>query len=174
MTGRVLVTTHPFGEIDRDPVELLETAGIPYTLNPARRRLREEELAGMIAPYEAMIAGTEPITETVIQNASKLRLIARVGIGLDSVDLAAARARGIQVTYTPSAPSPAVAELAIGQMLALLRHTATSDREIRRRRLASTHWSQAGIVDRGHHRCRKNRQAGPAATAGMESASPRQ
>jgi len=132
MTGRVLVTTHPFGEIDRDPVELLETAGIPYTLNPARRRLREEELAGMIAPYEAMIAGTEPITETVIQNASKLRLIARVGIGLDSVDLAAARARGIQVTYTPSAPSPAVAELAIGQMLALLRHTATSDREIRR------------------------------------------
>ena len=132
MTGRVLITTHPFGEIDRDPVELLDATGISYTPNPVRRRLREEELAGMIGPYEAMIAGTEPITDAVLRNASKLRLIARVGIGLDSVDLAAARARGIMITYTPSAPSPAVAELAIGQMLALLRHTATSDREIRR------------------------------------------
>jgi D-3-phosphoglycerate dehydrogenase len=131
MAGPVLVTTHPFGEIDRDPIQLLETAGIPFTLNPARRRLKEDELARMIAPYEAMIAGTEPITQGVLRNAPRLRLIARVGIGLDSVDLAAARERGIAVTYTPSAPSPAVAELAIGQILALLRRTATADREIR-------------------------------------------
>jgi D-3-phosphoglycerate dehydrogenase len=45
--------------------------------------------------------------------------------------LAAARARSIAVTYTPSAPSPAVAELAIGQMLALLRRTVAADRGIR-------------------------------------------
>ena len=44
MTGRVLVTTHPFGEIDRDPIELLEKQGIPFTLNPVKRRLREQEL----------------------------------------------------------------------------------------------------------------------------------
>lgn len=130
-TGRVLVTTCPFGEIDRDPIELLETERIPFTLNPARRRLREEELAGMIGPYEALIAGTEPITESVLESAPNLRLIARVGIGLDSVALEAARRRGILVTYTPSAPSPAVAELAVGQMLSLLRGTVSVDREIR-------------------------------------------
>lgn len=132
MSGRVLVTTHPFGQIDRDPIALLETEGIPFTLNPARRRLKEEELAGMIGPYEALIAGTEPITEKVLRSAPGLRLIARVGIGLDSVDLLAARARGIAVTYTPSAPSLAVAELAIAQMLALLRKTTVVDSEIRK------------------------------------------
>src|SRR6188508_1626214 len=112
MTGRVLVTTHPFGEIDRDPIELLEKQGIPFTLNPVKRRLREQELAEMIGPYEALIAGTEPITEAVLGRSENLRLIARVGIGLDSVALVTARSRGVAVTYTPSAPSPAVAELA--------------------------------------------------------------
>jgi D-3-phosphoglycerate dehydrogenase len=131
LIGRVLVTTCPFGEIDRDPIQLLETENIPFTPNPFNRRLREEELAEIIAPYEVLIAGTEPITENVLRNATNLRLIARVGIGLDSVALRAARTRGIAVTYTPSAPSPAVAELAIGQMLALLRHTPAANQEIR-------------------------------------------
>src|SRR5262249_4468906 len=58
-------------------------------------------------------------------------LIAHTGIGLDNIPLAAARARGIAVTYTPSAPSPAVAEFAIGQMLALLRGTVNADRGMR-------------------------------------------
>jgi D-3-phosphoglycerate dehydrogenase len=131
-SGRVLVTTHPFGEIDRDPIRLLESEGIPFTLNPLKRRLRESELMEMIGPYEVVIAGTEPITEAVLQRAPQLRLIARVGIGLDSVDLIAARSQGIAVTYTPSAPSPAVAELAIAQMLAALRHTFAADRDIRK------------------------------------------
>ena len=132
-TGRVLVTTHPFGEIDHDPIDLLKTEGIPFDLNPAKRRLRELELAELIGPYNALIAGTEPITPLVLEKAANLSLIARVGIGLDSVALGAARARGIAVTYTPSAPSPAVAELTVGQMLALLRRTFPVDNEIRRR-----------------------------------------
>lgn len=131
MTARVLVTTCPFGEIDRDPIQLLEAENIPFTPNPFNRRLREEELAELIGPYEALIAGTEPITEAVLQRAPNLRLIARVGIGLDSVALRAAQARGIAVTYTPAAPSPAVAELAVAQMLALLRYTPIANREIR-------------------------------------------
>jgi D-3-phosphoglycerate dehydrogenase / 2-oxoglutarate reductase len=130
-SGRVLVTTCPFGEIDRDPVQLLETENIVFTPNPFHRRLREEELAEIIEPYEALIAGTEPITERVLERATNLRLIARVGIGLDSVALRAAKVRGIAVTYTPAAPSPAVAELTVAQMLALLRQTPSADREIR-------------------------------------------
>src|SRR4030095_16676458 len=131
MTGRVLITTSPFGERDATALELLKKAGIAYTLNPFGRRLREEELAELIEPYEVMIAGTEPITASVLDRAPNLRLIAHTGIGLDNIPLALARARGIAVTYTPSAPSPAVAELTIGQMLALLRYTATADRGMR-------------------------------------------
>src|SRR5207247_4750905 len=60
--------------------------------------------------------------------APSLRLIARVGIGLDYVDLEEERKRGIAVTYTPDAPAPAVAELTIGLMIDLLRHISRADR----------------------------------------------
>jgi len=130
-TGRILVTTAPFGEIDPQPIRLLEQHNLPFMMNPLGRRLKEEELAELIEDYEVLIAGTEPITERVLKRASNLRLIARVGIGLDSVALQVAREMGIAVTYTPDAPSAAVAELTIGQMLALLRRTMAADRGMR-------------------------------------------
>src|SRR5215510_12978399 len=131
MTRRILITTSPFGDADPTALRILDKEGIAYTLNPYGRRLQAEELAELIGPYEVLIAGTEPITEAALDRAPNLKLIAHTGIGLDNIPLAAARARGIAVTYTPSAPSPAVAELTIGQMLALLRKTATPDRGMR-------------------------------------------
>lgn len=127
---RVLITTVPFGQ-QRRPLDLLEADGIEYVINPIGRRLKEEELASMAADFGVLIAGTEPITARVMDAAPHLKLISRVGIGLDSVDLAAARARGITVSYTPEAPSPAVAELAVGLMLALLRDIPGADRVMR-------------------------------------------
>lgn len=118
---RVLITTVPFAERNRLPLELLEAAGIEYLINPAGRRLREAELAEMAADFDVLIAGTEPITERVLSAAKRLKLISRVGIGLDSVDLLCAESRGIAVAYTPDAPAPAVAELTVGLMLSLLR-----------------------------------------------------
>ena len=132
MTRRVLITTSPFAEANPAALQLLDKQNIAYTRNPFGRRLREQELAELIAPYEVLIAGTEPITNAVLDRAPNLRLIAHTGIGLDNIPLAAARARGIAVTYTPAAPSPAVAEFTIGQMLVLLRGIAKADRGIRR------------------------------------------
>ena len=114
---KVLITTVPFADKNRLPIELLEGAGIEYLINPIGRKLKEEELAEMVDDFDVLIAGTELITERVMSCASKLKLISRVGIGLDSVDLLAAERRGIQVSYTPDAPAPAVAELTIGLML---------------------------------------------------------
>ena len=127
---RVLITTVPFG-VQRKPLDLLEADGIDYVINPIGRRLKEEELAELAADFGVLIAGTEPITARVMDAAPNLKLISRVGVGLDNVDLAAARARGITVSYTPEAPSPAVAELAVGLMLALLRDIPGADRVMR-------------------------------------------
>jgi D-3-phosphoglycerate dehydrogenase len=118
---KALITTVPFGDKNRLPLELLEAAGIDYLINPLGRRLKELELAEMVADADVLIAGTEPITDLVMGRASRLKLISRVGIGLDSVDLLAAERRGIGVSYTPDAPAPAVAELTFGLMLSLLR-----------------------------------------------------
>ncbi|NPU97283.1 MAG: phosphoglycerate dehydrogenase [Candidatus Omnitrophica bacterium] len=129
---KILVTTVPFGEADPAPLDLLKAAGVSFDLNPFGRRFQEDELAERIGPYHGLIAGTEPITRRVMEQAPNLKHISRVGIGLDSVDLIAARELGIQVSYTPDAPAPAVAELAVGQMLNLLRLIPQADRGMRR------------------------------------------
>lgn len=129
---KALITTVPFGERNRLPLRMLEEAEIEYCINPLGRKLNEDELVEMIVNYDILIAGTEPITSKVISCAPKLKLISRVGIGLDSVDLIAAQERGIQVTYTPDAPAPAVAELTIGLMLSLLRSIHTVNVQMHR------------------------------------------
>ena len=128
---KVLITTVPFGETDPAPLRALEKAGIEYLINPLGRRLQEEDLLEMLVDYDGVIAGTGLISEKVMAAAKKLKFISRVGIGLDSVDLLAARERDIGVSYTPDAPAPAVTELTLGLMLNMLRSAAISNSDIR-------------------------------------------
>lgn len=124
---KALITTVPFGSKNSLPLEMLENAGVEYLINPTGNKLTEEALANMVSDFDIIIAGTEPITEKVMDCASNLKMISRVGIGLDGVDLLAAERRGIQVSYTPDAPAPAVAELTIGLMITLLRSVQLSN-----------------------------------------------
>ena len=128
--NKVLITTVPFGQYDNYPIELLEINNIQYDINPLGRRLKEDELAEMISDYSILIAGTEPITEGVLNKASKLKLISRVGIGLDNINLLVAKENSIIVSYTPDAPAPAVGELTIGLMLSTLRHIHLSNMKV--------------------------------------------
>ena len=127
---KVLITTVPFGDKDRLPLDMLEKKGIEYLINPFNKKITEDQLTDIITDFDAIIAGTEPITEKVMNSASNLKLISRVGIGLDSVDLLAAQIRGIKVSYTPDAPSLAVAELTLGFMLNLLRSVHVSNSQM--------------------------------------------
>jgi len=129
---RALVSTIPFGLRDETPLRLLADAGVEVVINPLGRKFTEQDLVELIADIDVLVAGTEPITEAVLSKASRLKLIVRVGIGLDSVDLGAARERGIVVSYTPDAPSPAVAELTIGLMIDLLRSSHISNLRMRK------------------------------------------
>ena len=114
---KALITTVPFGDKNSLPLELLENAGIEYVINPINMKLTEDQLVEMVSDFDVIIAGTEPITKKVMNNASNLKFISRVGIGLDSVDLLAAKELNIKVSYTPDAPAPAVADLTLGMML---------------------------------------------------------
>jgi D-3-phosphoglycerate dehydrogenase / 2-oxoglutarate reductase len=125
--AKVLITTAPFGANNRFPLDLLENAGVEYLINPHNKKLTENQLSELISDFDVLIAGTEQITEKVMAQAPKLKLISRVGIGLDSIDLISARKRGIKVSYTPDAPAPAVAELALGMILTLLRSVHISN-----------------------------------------------
>jgi D-3-phosphoglycerate dehydrogenase len=101
-------------------------------MNPHGRRLSEDEVAELVATgVIAILAGLEPLTDRVLSNAKSLRVIARCGTGLDSVDLQAASRLGIDVFNTPDAPTQAVAELTIAHMLNSLRHISTTDSNMR-------------------------------------------
>ena len=128
---KVLVTTAPFGELDRTPIQLLDELDCVVDHNPFGRRLTEDELVDLVPECDILIAGTEPITKKVFASAPNLKLISRVGIGLDSVDLQEAKLRQVKVSYTPDAPAPAVAELTLGLMLSLLRRITMSNNGLR-------------------------------------------
>ena len=131
---KALITTIPFGEQNKLPLDLLDASGVDYLINPYNKRLTENELIELIPDIDALIAGTETITRKVIDNAPNLKLISRVGIGLDNVDLIAAKERGIKVSYTPDAPAPAVAELTMGLILNLLRFVHISNSQLHKGR----------------------------------------
>jgi len=109
----------------------LEETGWEMVSNPHGRRLKAGEVGEHLRGADAVIAGTEPYNAETLQTADKLVVISRVGIGLDSVDLAYCRDNGIRVTYTPEAPSDGVAELTVANVLNLLRHIHESDRSVR-------------------------------------------
>jgi D-3-phosphoglycerate dehydrogenase len=128
----ILVTTSSFGSAAQAELAELRRAGYAIVLNPHGRRLGEEEVGALLGPdVVGMIAGVEPLTRRVLAGAKGLRVVSRCGIGLDSVDLAAARELGIEVLNTPDAPSAAVAELTLGLALAALRRIALADRQVR-------------------------------------------
>ena len=128
---RAIVTTVPFGAVDAAPLALLKAAGIELVMNPIGRRLKATEVAEVVAGFPVVIAGTETITAEAMAACRGLKAICRVGIGLDSVDLVAARRLGVAVSYTPDGPSPAVAELAVGLIIDLLRGVGIADRGVR-------------------------------------------
>jgi D-3-phosphoglycerate dehydrogenase / 2-oxoglutarate reductase len=127
---KVLITTVPFGDKNRYPLDLLEENNVEYLVNPINKKLTECELVDMVADFDVIIAGTEPITKKVMDGATNLKMISRVGIGLDSVDLIEAEKKRITVSYTPDAPAPAVSELTIGMMLTLLRSVHVSNSQM--------------------------------------------
>lgn len=127
---KIFVSTYPFGVSDVTPRKILEETGWEIHYNPHKRKLKPEELAEFAKDSDGIIAGTEKINALLAIN-SKLQFISRVGIGLDSVPLYLCRERGVKVSYTPDAVTPAVAELTIGLMIAATRFINRSDREIR-------------------------------------------
>jgi D-3-phosphoglycerate dehydrogenase len=91
-------------------------------------KITPQELLVKIPDYEAVVVRSRTkIDAAVIEKATKLKLVARPGTGLDNVDLRAANARGIQVVNSPEALVEAVSELVVALMLALARGIPAAD-----------------------------------------------
>ncbi len=107
--------------------------------------LNEDELCAIIGDFEAIVVrSATKITARVIDAAPKLRVIARAGAGLDNVDTATAKARGIEVVNSPDANTRAVAEHTMGLMLALARHLPEADYSLKHGQ-----WKKSALLGTG-------------------------
>lgn len=118
---RVLVTPTSYAKNDPALRTTLEEQVGEVIYNTSGKPLSAAELLKLIPGVDGYIAGLDAITAEVIEAADRLKVIARYGVGVDSVDLEAARARGVIVTNTPGANAASVAELTLGLMFALAR-----------------------------------------------------
>lgn len=120
MTFHVLVPD----SVNKKAVEILEQAGFKVT---APGQMKREETLAAIADADALIIRSATKADAALINAStKLKAIARAGVGVDNVDLDAASAKKIAVMNTPAGNTVATAEFAFGLMLALARHIPQS------------------------------------------------
>jgi D-3-phosphoglycerate dehydrogenase len=118
---RLLVTPTSYGKNDPRLKSELETQVGEVIYNPTGKPLTSAEVAKLLPGVDGYIAGLDGIDADALKTADRLKVIARYGVGVDNVDLSAAKEKGIVVTNTPGANSASVAELALGLMLALAR-----------------------------------------------------
>ncbi len=110
----------------------LTSAGLEIRLAPKRGPRSPAELSDLLIGAVGAIASTDPFTAEVMREAVDLRVVARVGVGVDTVDVEAASDLGIQVVTTPGANDQSVADHTIGLMLAVLRRIPELDDDVRR------------------------------------------
>ncbi|MGA2784368.1 MAG: hydroxyacid dehydrogenase [Candidatus Bathyarchaeia archaeon] len=113
---------HPAG------VEMLK-AKLQVEVDPT---ITADQLLKRIGEFDALVVrGRTKVTAAALDAARHLKVVARSGVGLDNIDLEAAKKRSIKVISTPAAPTTSVAELTIGLMLNVLRKISYADRTIK-------------------------------------------
>lgn len=130
-------------------IDILQTSRLPqsaeaalaerFTVHRLHDAADREGLVATVGPCIRAIAGSQA-DAGLIAALPGLEIVAGFGVGYDAIDIAAARARGVRVTNTPDVPNDAVAELAVGMMIALARRIPQADRFVREGR-----WTRGGF-----------------------------
>ncbi len=117
----IFIATSTFAVHSNEPIKKLEDGGEAITLNPLFRKVTSKEIIKYAYDSKGIIAGTELYTKEVLEQLPNLKVISRLGVGMDNIDLEFAKEKGIKVFKTKTTPAPAVAELVLGLMLDLAR-----------------------------------------------------
>lgn len=123
MSWKVLITARGVHSTGAQAQELLRKAGCEIIFPPKFGPLKGEELIQALGGMDAALAGMDEYSSEVLSSPAvrQLKIIARWGVGFDSVDLAAATKNGIVATYTPNVLNEAVADYTFALLLSLAR-----------------------------------------------------
>jgi D-3-phosphoglycerate dehydrogenase len=128
----ILTSNIGFGVSSPESLIKLQTMA-NVILNEKGVRFTNQDFIEKISSVDILIAGTEKITRPVIEAAKNLKLIARVGVGVDNIDLDCARENKISICYTPEAPSESVPEFTLSLILNLIKGISISDQKMHKK-----------------------------------------
>ncbi|MGZ5547708.1 MAG: D-2-hydroxyacid dehydrogenase [Nitrososphaeraceae archaeon] len=126
LIGNVLVCD-PISKIG---ITILKKAGLNVVDKPS---ITNSELESEVENFEVIVVRSRTkITNEIISKAKNAKIIARVGVGLDNIDVESARQNNIEVVNSPESAINAVAELVVGLMLSLSRNLTLADRGMKK------------------------------------------
>lgn len=116
--------------VHEEGIKKLRQAGFEVHVNP---KIVPEQLTKMVLNYDALIVRSQTkVTKEVIEAGKRLKVIGRVGVGLDNIDLETAEKKGIMVFHVPEASANAVAELTVGLIISLARSIPQADHSMKK------------------------------------------
>lgn len=132
MSGeRVLITCRQMQSCIDEFRARLDEHELELVLPEIVQQPTEEDLMEVIGDFDGMIAGDDPLSARVLDRAKRMRIISKWGVGIDGIDLDAARALGIPVANTPGVFGGEVADIAIGYAIMLARQLHRIDASVR-------------------------------------------
>jgi D-3-phosphoglycerate dehydrogenase len=132
MSGeRILITCRQMQNCIEEFRPMLNERQLELVLPEIVQQPSEEELIAIIGDFDGMIAGDDPLSARVLDHAKRMRIISKWGVGIDGIDLDAARARGIPVVNTPGVFGGEVADIALGYVIMLARQLHRIDASVK-------------------------------------------
>ena len=117
----IVLATSTFAKYNKSPLKIISDMNYEYTFNKTGNKLNESNIVNYLKDSIGVIAGTELYSNEILKKLPKLKVISRLGVGMDNIDINAAKEKGIKFYKTKTTPAPAVAELVLGLMLDLSR-----------------------------------------------------
>lgn len=134
MTFNLLITARSFGFASNRAMEALHAIpGLVVEKPKHTAAFNEEQMCELVPGRDAVIVGTDRVSAKVIAAADRLKVIAKHGVGVDNIDVAAATEVGIIVTNLPGMNDLAVADMAFGLLIALSRGIGLVNNRIKNR-----------------------------------------
>ncbi|MDB9722954.1 phosphoglycerate dehydrogenase [Candidatus Marinimicrobia bacterium] len=119
--GKILIATSSFGEFSSLPIDHIVKSGYEVTFNPKKQKLTNIELDELLQGVDGVIAGTEKYSKDILIKHKGLKVISRLGVGLDNIDLSVTDKINTKILTTSTTPAKGVSELVLGLIIDLSR-----------------------------------------------------
>ena len=113
MKKKVVITPSSFGQVSSKPLEKLKQYFDDIVINNTGKKIPSSDVVNFYDNTQYSIAGLEDLSSSILSHLPSLRVISRVGIGLDNIDLKYTSDNNIKVLNTPDPPTAAVSEMTI-------------------------------------------------------------